>query len=1340
MKPKCLFFCFLFFVTLVSGRNVQDVMFKHLTIKENLSHYSVMALYQDERGLIWMGTRNGVNVYDGNEVYVYKQDWETPGGILSNSIRDITGDGNGKIYFLTIRGISAFDIEKETFTTLTQENVETMYYDKQLYIGSGNKVYVYSGQQFLPCYELPDKQMRIFSLHVSNDSLLIGTEDRGLFVYQQKTRQLSHVIESGKVSEIFKDSRNRYWIGTWEDGLYMLQGGRLKNYRYDPANPASICSNFIRKCREDHQGDIWIGTFRGLSRYSDQDGDFVNYLSTEEKGVTHASVWSLLCDNQGTIWVGTYFGGVNYFNPKLDFYKQYFVADREEDGLSFPVVGEMTEDSQHNLWICTEGGGLNKLDRTTGKFQWFRHTAKANSISHDNVKSIYYDKKREVMWIGTHLGGLNRLDLHTGKFTRYTCNSMGNASDKANIVCDIIPYKETLLLATHDGVYQFDIQQETFTPMFKSGKEGAIINFALDLKMSHDGLLWIAGVERGAYSYNFDTGRLTPHIHNQTSKSGLSSNGVNCMYLDSLGRLWFCMSESGLDLYQNDANGFRNFNEKHNRLLSNCVYGACELSPDRMLVITDNGFSCLDTKDSYFRNFDMKSGLPLSAINQNAIYKTSDGEIFVGGIDGMVSFFPHDLDMEPSSYNVFPYKLIINDREIEVGDETGILKKSLSGTSKITLNSSQSMFSIIYAVTDYSPLSRDDIMYKLENFSDTWTTMRGDRFVTYTNLNPGKYTLLVKTGPYSDSKRYVSRLEIEILPPFYKTTWAILIYILSGIIILFFMIRAYKNRIALQAALKYERQHIQDIEKLNQHKLRFFTNISHEFRTPLTLIIGQTEMLLQIRNFVPSVYNKILGIYKSSLQLQELISELLDFRKQEQGHMKIKVCEQNIVDFLHENYLLFCEYAVQRNINFKFNKTNDNISIWYDAKQLQKVVNNLLSNAFRYTPPGGEIALSVRKGQGEVIIDVSDSGCGIESKDLNRIFDRFYQAEPNVASTGTGIGIGLALSKGIVELHHGTIEVFSTPGEGTIFTVRLPFGCESFSKEEISVESPIYSMPLKRSQLKYEMMQESVSIEEEGQECKILIVEDEEDLRNMLVDVFRPFYTVLVAGNGEKAWELIIAELPDLVLTDVLMPGMSGIELCKKIKENMDTCHIPVMLLTARTAIEHKLEGLQTGADDYITKPFDINILLSRCKNLINNRILLQEKFSKQPQKTSPVLATTPADKQFMDRAMQVIEEHLSEPEFNVNTFAREMGVSRTKLFSKVKSIVNQTPNDLLLSLRMKRAAFMLKNNPELNISEISDKLGFCSSRYFSRCFKDKYNVSPQAYRRGDAEAEQEES
>lgn len=1334
MKYLYLSFCLLASCVSLLAGNVESYPFKRLTKQQNLSHYSVMALYQDERGLIWMGTRNGVNVYDGSEMHIYKHNPDDAHSLLNNSVRNIIGDRNGHIFLLTLRGVCCYEVEKESFSTLTQHPAAAICFDRQLYMASANKVYAYNGRQFELYCELPDANARIFSLASSNDSLMIGTEGHGLYVFGRGTRSWGHPLQEGKIGDIFKDSKGRCWLSTWEDGLYCLEGDRLRHYTHRSTDPSTLNADFVRLCREDQQGNLWVGTFKGLCRYLPQSDTFasVSSLSINDELPTH-SVWSLLADSQGSLWVGTYFGGVSYFNPRLEMYKHYRMRENEElGGLSFPVIGQMTEDDRHNLWICTEGGGLNQLDRTTGKFTWYRHSSDPHSISHDNVKSLYYDREREVLWVGTHLGGLNKLDLRTRRFTRYSYKKEGRAVDKANIICAIQPYRNTLLLATHDGVLQFDIDSGTFTPLFKSGQEGAIISLALDLKIDRNGLLWISGVEKGAYSYDFATRRLRLYTHHPSKPSSLSSNGVNCMYLDGQQHLWLCMSESGLDRYHDESDDFSNYNERRNDLQSDCVYGACSLSPDHLLLITESGVSNLDLRTGMARNYDVQSGMPLSGINQNAIYRTADGEVFIGGTDGLVSFRPDDLALRPASYTIFPYRLFIQDRPVEVGDETGILQKALSKTPAIRLKASQNMFSIQYAMTDYVPMSRNNLQYKLEPFSDSWTTLAGGRRITYTNLNPGRYTLLVRAVAPVGRQPVVSRLSIEILPPLYATWWAWLLYVVAAGIIGYSLVRVYKHRIRLQTELKYERKHIEDVEALNQNKLRFFTNISHEFRLPLTLIIGQMEMLLQMRNIPSAVYNRIHSVYRNGVQLQELITELLDFRKQEQGHMRIRVAEQNIVGFLYDNYLLFHSYALHRKINFKFNKSNDVIQVWYDTKQLQKVLNNLLSNAFKYTPDGGEIALSVRKGSNQmVVIEVSDSGCGIEGKDLDKIFDRFYQTDHSMVSPMEGVGVGLALTKGIVELHHGTIEVYSEPGEGSTFTIRLPLGKEAFAAEELVGEEVRH--PSVEQQVLFEQMEEEARSDQEMESArKILVVEDEAELLQMLVGIFAPYYQVLTAVNGEQAWETVVNDLPDIVLADVVIPGISGMELCKRIKENSNTCHIPIMLLTGRTATEHKLEGLKVGADDYVTKPFEVNVLLSRCRNLVNNRILLQEKYSKQPQKSNPMFAITPADKEFMDRAMQLIEDNLDKAEFSVDQFAREMSVSRTKLYAKVKAITNQTPNELILSMRMKKAAVMLKEHPELSIAEISDKLGFCSPRYFSRCFKDKFNVSPQVYRRGE--------
>lgn len=558
-----------------------------------------------------------------------------------------------------------------------------------------------------------------------------------------------------------------------------------------------------------------------------------------------------------------------------------------------------------------------------------------------------------------------------------------------------------------------------------------------------------------------------------------------------------------------------------------------------------------------------------------------------------------------------------------------------------------------------------------------------------------------------------------------------LCYISLGLLLLCLIFHFYKNRIRLQTELEYERKHLEEVEKLNQYRLRFFTNISHEFRTPLSVIIGQMELLLQIRSFSPSIYNRILTIYKSSTQLQSLINELLDFRKQELGYMRIRVARCDMVAFLKESFLVFEEYAQKNKVQLRFETSEETIDMFFDVKQMQKVVNNLLSNAIKYTPEGGTVTLSIKKEMESIVISVKDTGKGIKPEDLVHIFDSFYQSQEAIGGTG----IGLALAKGIVELHGGTIGVKSNEGEGSIFTFSLPLGCAHYRQEDIMEEKQTVLMDQVEGCLWEDtvMSHDVVDKVEKGVKptFKLLIVEDDEDLRAMLIDIFTPFYIVEQASDGSDGWNKIVDFQPDIILSDVLMPVMSGIELCRRVKTNVTTSHIPFVLLTARTAIEHQLEGLKFGADDYIIKPFNVNILLARCRNLIKLRIAIQEQFTGEPQTNIQALALSPLDQEFIDKAKAVIEENLSNTEFNISVLIREMGVSRTLLFNKLKAVTGQSPNDFITTIRLREAACLLKKHPEWNITEISEKTGFNSVGYFSRVFKERFKMTPSDYRHG---------
>lgn len=575
-----------------------------------------------------------------------------------------------------------------------------------------------------------------------------------------------------------------------------------------------------------------------------------------------------------------------------------------------------------------------------------------------------------------------------------------------------------------------------------------------------------------------------------------------------------------------------------------------------------------------------------------------------------------------------------------------------------------------------------------------------------------------------------AQLEIRILPPWYLSWWAYLVYFALAMMIIWWIVREYLNHIRLAESLKYEKQHVKDIEEQNQSKLRFFTNVSHEIRTPVTIITGLSELLLHSKELSSGLYNKVFSIYQNSSQLKELISELLDFRKQEHGHVHLSVQEQNFTMFVQGIVLLFKEHAVSKDINLVF-QAESPIYLWFDHRQIQKVVSNLISNALKHTPQGGTVTVSISSDEQQAYLTVADTGKGIAPKDLDHVFTRFYQTQKIESLSAMGTGIGLNLTKNIVEQHHGSIRVDSEQDRGTTFTVTLQKGNSQFKATEINDGKPFEPTVQIVQDIEPDKNMKQVKKAKEQKELSatILIVEDNDDIRELLVTIFSPYYHVLTAVDGREGLEMVKDEMPDIVLSDILMPNMTGTELCKAIKQDFSICHIPVVLLTARTAIEHTLEGLKTGADDYITKPFNNDILVSRCNNLINSRRMLQRKFSENPHTEADMLASNPLDKDMLDRAMAIIDKHYTDPGFTVETFAQEMFMSRTALFNKWKTLTGQTPKSFILNMRLRKAADMLRNHPELSITEISYKNGFSSPRYFCKCFKDTYKQQPSLYR-----------
>lgn len=719
----------------------------------------------------------------------------------------------------------------------------------------------------------------------------------------------------------------------------------------------------------------------------------------------------------------------------------------------------------------------------------------------------------------------------------------------------------------------------------------------------------------------------------------------------------------------------------------------------------------------------------------------------MGDTKGVTSFSEeefHKANTFRHNPNLYFSELWINNQKVVAGDETGVLTKAFPYTQKLKLSHNQNNLILSFALPDYEQqLSQKQFQYKLDGFDKKWIKTSQTE-VHYTNLDPGTYTLRVaainnssnQSGDITDKE---ISMQLTISAPWYATWWAFLLYIISFIGCLYYFISSRIAKRTLALSLEKERFEKQQIEQLNQEKLVFFTNVSHEFRTPLTLIISHIDIILQKSSLNPSIYNQILKIRKNAQQMSNLISELLEFRKLEQNHKTLQISQQDITPFLKEIYFSFVDYAHLRNIHYDFQLSETPTLCWFDSQLLEKVFFNLLSNAFKYTPDNGNIIISGRTTDNEVEISISDTGSGIAKNDVSQIFARFFQAnnqKPGEYSS-PGTGIGLALSKTIVEKHHGTITVDSTLGKGSTFTVRLPRNADVFQADKNiqlsnqQQESSIVPGSLDVLPETDTYLTESVHTENaEEKTHTVLLVEDNEELLQLLTELFSPFYEVICATNGEEGLKQVYEHKIDLIISDIMMPKMSGTEMCLQIKNNIDYCHIPLILLTALNSTEQNIEGLNRGADDYITKPFHAQLLLARANNLIRSRLLMQHQFDKKPISEIDLTCINPLDKDILKRTAESIEQHIDDTEYDIPVLCKEVGIGRSLLYTKFKALTGMTPNNFILNYRLKHAAALLQQYPDIPIAEVSDRCGFSSPVYFSRCFKNQYGCTPQNYRK----------
>lgn len=1321
--------------------------FQYLSLEHGLSQPSVMAICQDGLGRMWFGTREGINVFDGERVLSYKGmigNVDNDSIWIGNFVSSVNSDSDGNIYFISDYNLFKYDIVEENFEQLTKNGSTSAMTES-----GGNIIYVQNNNiyelkhdkenqdKYEPdlLYEL-SMEYAINTIFKGQSKFYIGTST-GLIYYSEKDNGKFSTILSGEdIYSILETSNGEIWVGTRMNGLYIIKNDKIEKVPFSITGNNGTISLQIREFVEDDDKNIWFGTFLGLQKFDIKKQQFSAIkIPKYAGGLNHPSIFSMYRDREGNIWAGSYYGGVNYFNPTHSAFLHYDYQVGEMSNLYYSYIGEMVLDKRDNLWISTDGGGISCVDRSWNLLDVLI-AGEGNSLPHNNVKSICYDEEHDMLYIGTHLGGLSRYDIKTGKFYNYL-DKKGQENAPGNIIHRIRKWKNYIIVSCREGVFSLDTNTDLFTKL--ESFYGAPTIFDI----SPDGTFYS--------SYNDKILSISLDSSTKNTEIKLPDNVAVSQITATKSHIYICTLGFGMLVYSPSTKSLDSYKAPDLNILSNYCYDAKETSSGKILITSDKGIMLYNPSDKKIVSID-HNYLKAPIINGCGVLVDNNNDIFIGDTKGITYFRESDFySSQEIPGEIYFSDIYINNEIVHPSHNGRILNKALAFTDKIVLDHSENNIVIEFASTKYADRHiQRSFMYKLEGLDKGWTTTNTPS-ARYTNLQPGDYTLYAKIADAPDSK--VSVLDIHISTPWYNTWYAYLVYFIVVFTVVYMFVRNRIEHRNLEISLERERFEKKHIEELNHNKLVFFTNISHEFRTPLTLIISHIDSLLQIHSFPPTVYNKIMKLKHNAQYMNNLVSELLDFRKFTQNHYNLKVSQNDLCAFVKEIYLSFSDYALQKGINYEFNAFPESIVCWFDAKHLEKVFYNLLSNAFKYTQ-SGTIGVNIKLSDNKIFVTVYDTGCGISVKDAPRIFDRFYQVEDKKDDGGAfGTGIGLALTKSIVEKHHGTISVESKLGEGSSFIVSLPLERTEYIKDEHiqfidkQPETPVletvssssdYSqdneLPVASDNADKKIPSpEDNSLlkpKEDSEKYTILIVEDNKELIQILDDLFSPFYKVLKAYNGKEGLSMTFEYKPDIIVSDIMMPEMTGTELCIQIKNNIDLCHIPVVLLTALNSTEQNLEGFNRGADDYISKPFNSDLLLARVNNLVRNRLLIQSQINKKPLSDIDLASINPLDQDLLRKTSKVIEEHIDDPEFDVPELCKEIGIGRSLLYSKFKSLTGMTPNNFILNQRLKHAASLLQKYPTMPVAEISDRCGFSSPVYFSRCFKGQYGVTPQVYKK----------
>ncbi|MBV5283527.1 MAG: response regulator [Paludibacter sp.] len=1325
-----------------------EYSFKNFSIDSGLSSNSVNAILRDKTGYLWIGTNFGLNRYDGNNMKVFKQDISNPKSLNNNYVLSLAQDIEGVLWVLTKSGYSTFDYYKESFTTdcsyILKDRKINGKYVFDVICGKNNTAHIIDNYSAV-IYNHETKTSVIVRKPKSKvsfhsgcfdlaDNLWLLDEDFILYKVNTKTGFITETykypLQGNRkgVSRFFCDKRDNLWITINSTSLYFFNTKKAEWYDFKKNYRGALFNTYpIRAIVEDNYNKIWIATDHGGVTLIDPTTFSSSVIQESEKNeysLSENSITALFSDVDGTVWVGTYKQGVDYYHPL----NRRYITTKIPGPVNNNDINCFSEDKEGNLFIGTNGKGLFKYNKKTGVFLNINYT---NLVSKDKTVVSLFSDSRGRLWIGTFLDGLYCYD---GKqFIHYSTNSKSRPVLPDDNVWSLLEdaNKNIWIGTLNKGLFCFDEVNNKFIPVRNANNPNACIECAYRDKNNR--LLF--GTSWGIYI--LDPKAKINHFFefNKNNDRYAEKNYINSITQDKKGYYWVA-TQSGLAVLNDKTNKYHFFTTEEG-LDNKFIFMVIADSNNDVWVSTSSGlyvikvldYANLDDIKVQVIHFSKEDGLQDNKFNGKSGFQTSDKKIIFGGVNGYNIIDPKLLKLETNAANLVLTNLYLDNKLVSIDEMISgrvILKQSIANTSKLLLRYNENNIAIGFSALNFIHPEKYKYEYQLKGFDDKWVTIDASNPVaTYSNLSSGSYVFNVRIKDYGKSyPENTISLKIEILPPFWLTWYAYVFYLIVFAAFVIFIYRFLIDRATFKLRIEQEFKERKHIEEISAMKVKFFTNLSHELRTPVSLIMLPIENMLA-KNIDAGIKNNLTMVLRNAKRLLFIVNQLLDFRKLEVGEITYHPVIGDIVSFIKDITLPFMDIAQNKNIKFTVRTNVEELLISFDPNKLERILFNLLSNAFKFTGNRGAVEVSISYDERlklPIVIKITDTGIGIEKDKIQNVFKPFYQIESQGSIADMGTGIGLSITHEFVRLHQGNIKVESEIDKGTTFIIELPMSESAVPvlKEDLAEEEIVTQYDTAKPQTIDAVVKKNKTI---------LIVDDNDDFRFYLVENLRGLYNVIEANNGKVAYEKVNRFLPDIIVSDVKMPQMDGFELCAKLKGEVNTSHIPVILLTANTLDEDKICGFEAGADEYVTKPFNVGVLQARIRNLLVKMDEQRIKVNEQLGSDISDIHLPSLDEKLLEKVIRITNEKMADTEFGVEELSKVIGMSSVYLNKKMSALTGKTTSEYVRSIRLKKATQLLEKT-DMTISEVAYEVGYNSPKYFSKYFKDEYGILPSEYRK----------